>query len=487
MEGYEEQLEKLDNGEDVTADRKVADAREALDKAYNNWKSDWSAYEDTIQRLADHDQVKITISINSDGVYTFSPSDQVKIEGALRQWELLTAEPSAPGEDDAEKPKEAVQTQSTEDNKQPAEFSNWKKAYTALLADQEDVAAKQQTLDRLRQDSSISEGSASQQRRNIRDKLDEAESDLAAAERQLRTAQQELDAASGANAQLKEQIRAWEATQRQQETSITTLEANLAALQEKQTAYKAALETVNAKQRELETTLSGKDIDKQLNNLELQSMNIEIEKQQELVDKYTKDSVGAEIKSPVSGVVSAINVSAGKDTTPDQAMAVIDVVDRGYILKIPVTNEQAKQVKVGDTAEVTNYYWGNEITAVLESITSDPSSAGQKKLLVFRVSGDIEAGTNITLSVGQRSAPMDAIVPKSAVREDANGKFVLVVTSRSTPLGNRYTATRADIQVLAEDDTSVAVSGLASSDYVITTSSKPLDAGSQVRMVENPS
>lgn len=487
VEGYEEQLEKLDNGEDVTADRKIADAREALDKAYNNWKSDWSAYEDTIQRLADQDQVKITISINSDGVYTFSPSDQVKIEGALRQWELLTAEPSAPGEDDAEKPKEAVQTQSTEDNKQPAEFSNWKKAYTALLADQEDVAAKQQTLDRLRQDSSISEGSASQQRRNIRDKLDEAESDLAAAERQLRTAQQELDAASGANAQLKEQIRAWEATQRQQEASITTLEANLAALQEKQTAYKAALETVNAKQRELETTLSGKDIDKQLNNLELQSMNIEIEKQQELVDKYTKDSVGAEIKSPVSGVVSAINVSAGKDTTPDQAMAVIDVVDRGYILKIPVTNEQAKQVKVGDTAEVTNYYWGNEITAVLESITSDPSSAGQKKLLVFRVSGDIEAGTNITLSVGQRSAPMDAIVPKSAVREDANGKFVLVVTSRSTPLGNRYTATRADIQVLAEDDTSVAVSGLASSDYVITTSSKPLDAGSQVRMVENPS
>lgn len=485
VEGYEEQLEKLDNGEDVTADRKVADAREALDKAYNNWKSDWSAYEDTIQRLAD--QVKITISINSDGVYTFSPSDQVKIEGALRQWELLTAEPSAPGEDDAEKPKEAVQTQSTEDNKQPAEFSNWKKAYTALLADQEDVAAKQQTLDRLRQDSSISEGSASQQRRNIRDKLDEAESDLAAAERQLRTAQQELDAASGANAQLKEQIRAWEATQRQQEASITTLEANLAALQEKQTAYKAALETVNAKQRELETTLSGKDIDKQLNNLELQSMNIEIEKQQELVDKYTKDSVGAEIISPVSGVVSAINVSAGKDTTPDQAMAVIDVVDRGYILKISVTNEQAKQVKVGDTAEVTNYYWGNEITAVLESITSDPSSAGQKKLLVFRVSGDIEAGTNITLSVGQRSAPMDAIVPKSAVREDANGKFVLVVTSRSTPLGNRYTATRADIQVLAEDDTSVAVSGLASSDYVITTSSKPLDAGSQVRMVENPS
>ena len=162
------------------------------------------------------------------------------------------------------------------------------------------------------------------------------------------------------------------------------------------------------------------------------------------------------------------------------------MVDRGYTIKIPVTNEQAKNVKVGDTAEVTNYYWGGDLTATLEQIASDPSSAGQKKLLIFRITGEIEAGTNISLSIGQRSAPMNTIVPKSALREDSNGKFVFVITSKSTPLGNRYTATRVDVQVLGEDDTSVAVSGLSQNDYVITTSSKPLDAGSQVRMVENP-
>ena len=166
-------------------------------------------------------------------------------------------------------------------------------------------------------------------------------------------------------------------------------------------------------------------------------------------------------------------------------MAVIDVVDRGYTIKVPVTSEQAKQVKVGDTADVTNYYWGSDITATLEQIAPDPENPGQKKLLVFRISGDIDAGTNISLSIGQRSANFDTIVPKSALREDTNGKFVLVITSRSTPLGNRYTATRVDVQVLAEDDTSAAVSGVAANDYVITTSSKPLDAGTQVRMVEN--
>ena len=40
-------------------------------------------------------------------------------------------------------------------------------------------------------------------------------------------------------------------------------------------------------------------------------------------------------------------------------------------------------------------------------------------------------------------------------------------------------------QVLAEDDTNAAVSGLAQGDYVITTSSKPLEAGTLVRLVEN--
>ncbi len=135
---------------------------------------------------------------------------------------------------------------------------------------------------------------------------------------------------------------------------------------------------------------------------------------------------------------------------------------------------------------MTNYYWGNDITATLEQITADPESGGQKKLLIFRITGDVDAGTNLSLSIGQRSANFDSIVPKSAIREDANGKFVLVVTSKNTPLGNRYTATRADVQVLAEDDTSAAVSGLASNDYVITTASKPLSPGSQVRMVDNP-
>lgn len=483
VEGYEDQLDKLETGSGVSEDRKIQDARDALDKAQTKWKSDWRAYQDTIATLLGKIGYSLSsLQSNGDGTYIFSSSMQIAIDGYLREKELENAtKPSNPGPDD---PGDGDgQAMAAEDSDYD---SRWRTAYNTLLADQQDVDAKEQTLQRAQQDSNISAGSAADQRRAIQDKLDDAEADLHTAQRDLRNAQTELENASGANAQLKEQIRAWEATQRQQEADITTKEEDLKTLQEKQTAYKAALDTISAKNRELETALTGKDIDKQLDNLDLQTLSLKIQKQQELIDKYRKDSVDAEITSPVSGVISAINVSAGKESNPDQPMAVIDVVDRGYIIKIPVTNEQSKQVAVGDTAEVTNYYWGSEINAVLESIAPDPSSAGQKKLLVFRVSGDIEAGTNITLSVGQRSAPFDSIVPKSAIREDANGKFVLIVTSKNTPMGNRYTATRVDVNVIAEDDTSVAVTGIAANDYVITTSSKPVDAGSQVRMVENP-
>ena len=220
-------------------------------------------------------------------------------------------------------------------------------------------------------------------------------------------------------------------------------------------------------------------------NLDIQAAKEAIEEQKKVVEELTEQADGQEVTANVSGTVSAINVTAGGTAGAEQAIAQITVADRGYTIKIPVTAEQARQVRVGDTAEINNYYWGG-ITATLENIASDPSSMGQGKMLIFRIEGeDLEAGTNLTLSIGQRSANYDCLVPNSAVRTDSNGSFVMVVVAKSSPLGNRYVATRADVQVLASDDTTSAVSGLANGDFVITTSNKPLEAGDLVRLPDN--
>lgn len=477
VETYEKQLEELQSGGSVDLDRQIADAKSALKRAETTWKSEWLAYKDTIKALIDTVNSTSSANISLDEISGYpapvlNSNAQIYIEAYLTQ-NVETPPPATGGE---------TETRAAADYS----GSDYKEAYDTVLAAQNDWETKKTTLDRLVDDQDIASGSASEQRRAIQKKLDEAESELRSAQRELRDAEDALEEASSDNSALKEQIKLYEAAKREQDARIETLNNQITTLEEKKTAYDAAVATIAEKERALEEALNGKDIDKQLNDLDLQATRLNIQKQQELVDKYKAEAIGTEIKANVSGVVSAINVSAGKETTAGSPMAVINVVDRGYTIKIPVTNEQAKQVKVGDTAEVSNYYWGNDIQATLESITSNPDKPGQGKLLIFRITGEIDDGTTISLSIGQRSANYDSIIPKSALREDTNGHFVLVVTAKSSPLGNRYIATRVDVQVLAEDDTNAAVSGLAQGDYVITTSSKPLEAGTQVRLVENP-
>lgn len=151
-------------------------------------------------------------------------------------------------------------------------------------------------------------------------------------------------------------------------------------------------------------------------------------------------------------------------------------------MEISVDGEKAKKIKKGTSAEVVNN-WNGDVQALLTDIKNDTVSGSKSRILVFDVTGDVDSGTNLDLSIPCGSANYDAIVPKSAVFEDKNGKFVLTVKSKSSPLGNRYFAERVSVEVLASDETSSAVSGgVMQSDYVITASSKPVAPGDQVRM-----
>lgn len=219
--------------------------------------------------------------------------------------------------------------------------------------------------------------------------------------------------------------------------------------------------------------------------LDLEAAKKAIDEKRADIEKLTQNADEVEVKAKVGGTVSAINVTAGNNAGAETPLMTLNLTDRGYTVKISVTNEQAKKVRVGDSAELVNYWYGGDIQATLENITNDPSNPGKARLLVFRLTGDVEPDTNLTLSIGQKSANYDCIVPNSAIRTDSNGTFVLAIVAKSTPLRTRYTATRVDVQELAKDDTVTAVTGLSSGDFVITTSTKPIEAGTQVRLVEN--
>jgi len=169
-----------------------------------------------------------------------------------------------------------------------------------------------------------------------------------------------------------------------------------------------------------------------------------------------------------------------------QDEATIQLVDRGYSVSFSVTNDQAKRIRVGDVAE-PQYYWGSDdIEARVELITTEPGNTQNKKITLNVTGSDISVGRNMSFILGERSANYDIVVPKSALHEDSNGNFVLIVSAKSTPLGTRYTATRADVEVIASDETNAAVTGaLDSYEYIITASASPITSGMQVRLMEN--
>lgn len=326
----------------------------------------------------------------------------------------------------------------------------------------------------------------------LEETLSQAEDDYSSRKKDIKSAKRELSDLEDEVADYKEEEDWYEQQIDSAGENVETLSDQYDQLKQLKSNYKAAEERVKDCQNSLDDLLfalaeqkkaDGKTAASQ--QLDLEKARKDIQEQEERVAELKANALGAEVTAKVSGQISSLNVTAGRDAGAGETLAVIEVVDRGYTVRLPVTTEQSQKVRLGDKASVTNYYWGQQIDATLTQIINDPSNPGKGKLLVFTLTGDISSGQNVTLSVGEKSANYDAIVPNSALRTDTNGTFVLVVMAKSSPLGNRYIATRVDVQVLAQDDTTAAVSGLSFGDYVITTSSKPLEAGMQVNMVEN--
>ena len=179
---------------------------------------------------------------------------------------------------------------------------------------------------------------------------------------------------------------------------------------------------------------------------------------QEEVAKLQAKSIGTEITSPISGTVTDIAVTAGTTVNANDVMMTIQPENKAYVLQFSVTENQAKKVRVGDTAEILNNWYGNDVSAVVSAIRKDPQNRSNS-IIICEMKGDVSVGDSYTLSIGEQSSNYDTIVPTSAIREDSNGKFILIIESKSTPLGNRYYARRVDVDVITSDDTKSAVTG----------------------------
>lgn len=363
--------------------------------------------------------------------------------------------------------------------------ANLTAAQTALATAQTNQAAAQQNLNNAKADP-VSSGDASYIAA-LQQALDEANRKLTDAANDYNSKKEALDKANEAltNAQNDYNSAVSDNNGRQGSQTIVNLQGTRAAYQVQLNAVKQELTEAEAARDDAQTALT--ELVAQVGNVAGLEDKLEaIAKAQEKVDELTAKSIGATITADIAGTVTSVNVTAGNTTSATTPVAVLQPEGKGYSLSFSVTNDQAKRLSVGDQAELVNSWRYDDVVVKLASIKPDTTDPGQKKLLTFDVSGSVTAGQSLNISVGQKSANFDYIVPNSAVREDSNGKFILIVESKSSPLGNRYVATRVDVEVLASDDKQTAVNGgLYGYEYVITTSSAPVEAGKLVRLADN--
>lgn len=249
------------------------------------------------------------------------------------------------------------------------------------------------------------------------------------------------------------------------------------------------IETAEASVKDLEAKL---EITKATENQSDKSTEFEradqlkkLEELQAKIEEYKNAPENTDVKAPIAGRVVSVDVVPGDTVTSGQTVARIEIADKGYICEVSMSADEARKIQVGAECTISNSWWYSDISATVSQIRSDAQSQGKNRIVVITVTGDsVYEGQSLSFTVGDKNQSYDCVLPNSAIREDNDGKFVLTVTSKKTPLGVRYTATRTNIEVIASDDTNSAVSGLYGSEFVITTSTSPISDRQQVRLTD---
>ena len=294
----------------------------------------------------------------------------------------------------------------------------------------------------------------------------------------------DVDALISQLATAKSELATLQATLDEKNSLVTELSAKT-SVADAEDAVTEKSQSLSSLQRGLSNKKESDSLTAQTNALDDADAVKKIEEQKAKIEKLKAADDCKEIKANGTGIITGITAKAGDKVNADSPVANIQLSDSGYVVSCSTAKKDAQMLKVGNEAAIENV-WGDDVNAVVKSIKADTTDPNQKSIVKFSVTGGVQVGETLQFAVGEKSNKYEIVVPNNAVKEDNGGKFVYVVTSKPTPLGNRYLVRKVEVDVLASDTKNSAIQGdLSEYDNVITNASKPLDNGQQVRLTDN--
>jgi HlyD family secretion protein len=207
--------------------------------------------------------------------------------------------------------------------------------------------------------------------------------------------------------------------------------------------------------------------------LDLQILERGIETTRRQLDQYSS------LISPVSGIITELNAVKGAPVQSGKAVVRIANLSKGHLLKATVHQRKAQYVNVGDETEIVFEALG--YGRVKGKVTEIRDSADQKTIFFQLHDERLKGGESGEFHMAKTVTTSSYMLSNAAVREDNDGKYVLVMKERKGPLGTEYVLQRANVQVGDTDDhNSIIVNGVTPMDKVVVSSNKRVAEGERV-------
>ena len=298
--------------------------------------------------------------------------------------------------------------------------------------------------------------------------------DAAAAEQSKDTADQTGEAEKkDTNSTITQKLQQLEEAVQEKQNTYDTIQAKVT---EKQAALDSASVALEEKQEQLESNTStaedakkaaeravedaglSADIDhtQEINAISLEQFQTQLEKLKTLKQQ------NGEITAPSSGIITKVCVETGQKTT-DTAAVVMSDEQSGLFFTTTTDSKNREYLSVGTSID------GSSI-----------------KVSIVMQGDDFLPGESAQMTATRKSESYDYLVPVTAVWQENNKAYVLLLETENTVLGEQYIARKAEVQILDKNSSYAAVSGnsLSADCQIITDSDRTVGNGDVVRMTE---
>ncbi|AZV57282.1 efflux RND transporter periplasmic adaptor subunit [Clostridium sp. AWRP] len=187
------------------------------------------------------------------------------------------------------------------------------------------------------------------------------------------------------------------------------------------------------------------------------------------------------IKSPISGVVSAVNIHQGEITSGAQASVTI-VNSSSIMAEVNVPDSMLSKIKVGQSIPVTiPSLSGKKLTGTIDTITPNADSKTQQYLIKVRISNSdarLTSGMYSKVSFPDQVKNNVMTVPNETVKIENGVPYLFAVRS------NKVKKIAVTTGLSNDKVTEITSSNIEAGDKIITSGQTFLNNGDKVKVID---